>query len=213
MKYYLLSGMNESNDYNFYDDIACKFKEELKDFETIVYIPTYPENKEKCNNLAKSEKFKNIGINFKRSIVLDNSYNKEEVKETIEQNELIFLYGGDPFKQIEFINKYNIKELIKNKVIIGLSAGSINMCKNSICTKDEDFNESKMYDGMGLVEFSIEPHFNINNIEVLDDLKKYSKLTNIYALEDDAYIIVDNNDVKYFGNVYLIKDGKIKLQE
>jgi len=44
---------------------------------------------------------------------------------------------------------------------------------------------------MGLVKFSIEPHFNINNKEVLEDLKKYSKETKIYALEDDAYIIID----------------------
>ena len=72
------------------------------------------------------------------------------------------------------------------------------MCKNAICTKDEDFEESKMYPGMGLVDFSIEPHFNCNNIEILDDLKKFSKVTNIYALEDEAYIIIEDNKIDFY---------------
>lgn len=198
MKYYLLSGMDEKNDYNFYPDIAKKFKKELKKFNTIVYIPTYPDNKEKCENLSKSEKFKNIGINFEKNIVLDNSYSAKEIEKIINQNELFFLYGGDPYKQIKFIEKYNITEMIKNKVIIGLSAGSINMCKNAICTKDEDFKESNIYQGMGLVDFSIEPHFDCNNTEVLEDLKKFSKITDIYALEDDAYIIIENEKINFY---------------
>lgn len=198
MKYYLLSGMDEKNSYNFFDDIAKKFKKDLERFNTIVYIPTYPENKEKCESLSKSENFKNIGINFEKSIVLSNYCSDKELQKIINENELFFLYGGNPFRQIDFINKHNITELIRNKVIIGLSAGSINMCKNAICTKDEDFEKSEMYQGMGLVDFSIEPHFNINNLEVLDDLKKYSKHTNIYALENDAYIIVEESKIKFY---------------
>lgn len=210
MKYYLLSGMDEKNNYNFFSEISEKLKRDLEKFNTIVYIPTYPENKEKCENLSKSEKFKNIGINFEKSIVLDNSYSKKEIKEIIKNNELFFLYGGNPFKQIEFINKYNITELIKNKEVIGLSAGSINMCKNAICTKDEDFAKSELYKGMGLVDFSIEPHFNINNKEVLEDLKEYSKITNIYALEDDAYIIIEDSKINFYRKYLFYKRWKNK---
>lgn len=198
MKYYLLSGMDENNDYNFFSDIAQKFKKDLKRFNTIIYIPTYPENKEKCTELSKSEKFKNIGIHFEKSIVLDNSYTKEEIKKIINENELFFLYGGNPYTQIDFINQFSITEMIRNKVIIGLSAGSINMCKNAICTKDDDFKESSLYSGMGLIDFSIEPHFNLNNIEVLKDLKEFSKTTDIYALEDEAYIIKEDNKINFY---------------
>ena len=122
MKYYLLSGMDKNNNYNFFPSIAEKFKTELKKFNVIVYVPTYPDDKDKCTELSKSEKFKNIEINFEKSIVLDNSYSTEEIKKIINENELFFLYGGDPYKQIEFINQYNITPLIKNKVIIALSA-------------------------------------------------------------------------------------------
>ncbi len=198
MKYYLLSGMDKNNNYNFYKDIAKRFKKELSDFDTIVYIPTHPDDKEKCIELSKSKIFKNIEINFKKSIVLDYSYNLDDVKKILDKNNLIFLYGGNPYTQMKFIEKYEIRDLIKNKTIISLSAGSINMCKNAICTKDEDFDNSTIYDGMGLVDFSIEPHFNINNKEVLDDLKNFSKTTDIYALEDNAYIIIEDKKVSFY---------------
>ena len=196
MKYYLLSGMNENK--NFFPSIAEIFKNDFKNIETIVYIHTYPEDKEKCEKLYKTDIFKNIGVNFKKAIVLDNSYSINEVKNIINENELFFLYGGDPYKQIEYINHYNITPLIKDKLIIGLSAGSINMSKKSICTKDEDFDESNVYNGMGLVDFSIEPHFDYNNTEVLDVLEMFSKDTNIFALEDDAYIIVEDGTINFY---------------
>ena len=54
------------------------------------------------------------------------------------------------------------------------------MCKKAICTKDKDFNESRIYGGMGLINFRIEPHFNINYKEVLMDLKNFSDYTDIF---------------------------------
>lgn len=44
---------------------------------------------------------------------------------------------------------------------------------------------------------------------MLEDLKRYSKETKIYALEDDAYIIMDNKETKFFGNIYLIEDENV----
>lgn len=63
--------------------------------------------------------------------------------------------------------------------------------------------------GIGLLDFSIEPHFNINNAEVLEDLKSYSKENKIYALEDDAYITIENNQINFYGNIYLIENQSI----
>ena len=64
--------------------------------------------------------------------------------------------------------------------------------------------------GMGFIDFTIEPHFNIKNEEVLNDLLDYSKDMEIYALEDDAYIIINDEDIKFEGNIYRIYNGKIK---
>lgn len=144
-KYYILSGMDEKNDYNFYGDIAEIFRNELYNFESIVYISAYPKDIEKNRKLSKSEKFINAGINFKTSIVLDYSYDKETVKKILEENNLIFLYGGDPYQQMKFIDNYEIGDLLKDKTLITLSAGSINIGKEAICTKDEDFVVTSKY--------------------------------------------------------------------
>lgn len=149
-KYYILSGMDEKNDYNFYGDIAEIFRNELYNFESIVYISAYPKDIERNKKLSKSEKFINAGINFKTSIVLDYSYDREAVKKILNENNLIFLYGGDPYQQMKFIENYEIGSLLKDKTIITLSAGSINICNEAICTKDEDFSETSKYKRNGI---------------------------------------------------------------
>ena len=150
MKYYILSGMDEKNDYNFYKEIGDLLKKELSDFKNIVYISAYPNNIEKNLRLAKSEIFSKIGINFKNSIVLDYSYTKENAKKILENNELIFLYGGDPYQQIKFMREYELIDLLRNKVLITLSAGSINLSEDAICTKDEDFDSTTKFKRNGI---------------------------------------------------------------
>ena len=145
-KYYILSGMDEERDYNFYKNISEIFKNELNKFDTIVYISAYPKDYEKNDKLSKSERFLNIGIKFKRSIAVDYSYSKEQVRDIITKSDLIFLYGGDPYQQMKFILDYDIKEFLNGKTLITLSAGSINISKEAICTKDEDFDTTSKYE-------------------------------------------------------------------
>ena len=64
--------------------------------------------------------------------------------------------------------------------------------------------------GMGFINFTVEPHFNIKNTEVLQDLIEYSKDLDIFALEDDACIIIKDNEIEYKGNIYRIYKEKIK---
>lgn len=150
MKCYILSGMDEKNDYNFYREIGDLLKKELSEYKNIVYISAYPDNFEKNIELAKSKKFTNIGINFENSIVLDYSYTKEKAKEITKNNELFFLYGGDPYQQMKFMQEYDLIELLRNKILITLSAGSINLCEDAICTKDEDFSVTTRYKRYGI---------------------------------------------------------------
>lgn len=149
-KYYILSGMDEKNDYNFYKEIGDLFIKELSEFKTIVYISAFPNNIEKNMELAKSERFSKIGINFKKSIVLDYSYTKEKAREVIRNNDLVFLYGGDPYQQIKFMQEYELIDILRDKVLITLSAGSINLCNDAICTKDKDFSVTSKYKRHGI---------------------------------------------------------------
>ena len=51
---------------------------------------------------------------------------------------------------MKFMQEYDLIELLRNKVLITLSAGSINLCEDAICTKDEDFSVTSKYRRYGI---------------------------------------------------------------
>ena len=55
------------------------------------------------------------------------------------------------------------------------------------------------------------PHFDINNLEWVNENKKYSYIHEIVGLPNESTIIIDNNDsINYIGEYYVFCDGEIK---
>ena len=105
--------------------------------------------------------------------------------------------------------EYSICGLIKNHkdLVIGFCAGAINLSKYSIITKDEDFDESDSYYGIGRENICIEPHYNdSNNIARNKELKEFSKKynTRIYCIPDESIIYYENSEKKEKGKIYTI---------
>ena len=46
---------------------------------------------------------------------------------------------------MKFILDFGIGDMLKEKTLITLSAGSINISNDAICTKDEDFDVTSKY--------------------------------------------------------------------
>lgn len=70
------------------------------------------------------------------------------------------------------------------KVVIGISAGAINLSNTSLCSKDEEDGVEKTvtYQGIGRIDYTIEPHFNIDNKNLLqNELYPLSKELTIMA--------------------------------
>ena len=92
---------------------------------------------------------------------------KEEMFRSIENADIIFLMGGDTLKQNDFLMKNDLKPIIKTfkKVVIGISAGAINLSNISLCSKDEEdgVENTITYEGIGRINYTIEPHFDIDN--------------------------------------------------
>lgn len=80
-----------------------------------------------------------------------------------------------------FLVEYELLDLIKksNAVVMGASAGAINMSTKWLCSKDFGFNveENSVYTGIGLDNFSVLSHFDLeNNFEVIQsELSPYRK--------------------------------------
>ncbi len=98
-----------------------------------------------------------------------------------------------------------LKQLLKTRVYVGISAGSIIASKNIDLTHSKTFYDEVVGDikykhGLGLVDFQIVPHMNSqffpktseeNMIKELSDAKD-----TVYALDDNSAIVVKDSSVE-----------------
>ena len=88
-----------------------------------------------------------------------------------------------------------------------MSAGSINMTKTAVCTLTCEHDELKIYEALGLVEFSVEPHFDKDNIT--EELLMISEKYPLYGICDDGAIICTDDNTSFIGDVFLINKGYV----
>lgn len=154
--------------------------------------------------------FTEKGIYFEHKNLIDSRMPTEKAQRLIEAADVVWIAGGDTPTQFEYLKKYDLIDSIKNAsgVVIGMSAGSINMGNIAICTIDCGHTEEKIYEGLGLVDISVEPHFDRKNVSkrTLELSKQYS----IYGMCDDSAVIYEDEKISYFGDIVLIRNESIK---
>ena len=131
---YLFSGIDRKRGFTAIQ--AKHLKSDIKDNSRIVYISSIFNNYKRNDKQLEeyNNNFKDIGINFKKSRVLDERVSKQEAKEIIMKSNVVFLLGGSPKMQIDFINSYGLVDAVKQAtLIIGVSFDMINeTCKEEI---------------------------------------------------------------------------------
>ena len=156
--------------------------------------------------------FERTGIKLKAVLDVEPDTTREELDDFINANEKIFFFlmGGNPYSQMETIERLDLKETIKgfNGLVIGFCAGTINLSKYSIITSDEDFKNPDTYLGIGREDICIEPHYTSadndkRNGEILDFSKKYN--TKIYCVPDESIIYFENGKKTELGKIYYIE--------
>ena len=164
----------------------------------------------------------NMTLPFENYYILD-SRTEDIADELIQKADLIFLCGGHVPTQNKFFNNINLKEKIKstNALIIGVSAGAMNMADTVYCPPelegeaiDSKFN--KIYKGLGLTNINVFPHYDelkdylVDGIHVINEIVIPDSFNyDIYAINNGSYILIDDKNYLY-GEAYLIKDGKIE---
>lgn len=213
---YVFSGF--SVEEHFGEKVSKVFQKDLKDCKNIVFIPGGMGKSSKTDRYVNTdvEWFKEIGIDIKNVDIFDVDMNMETLEEKINNADIIFLMGGDTLKQYEFITKLNISKKIKDfqGAVIGVSAGAINLGKTSICSKDLDdgVEQTKIYDGIGRIDYTFEPHFEINNVDLLKkELYPVSNKLKIYGITNDTALRISDDEkldiIK--GDLYIINKNKV----
>ena len=163
------------------------------------------------------------GFNFKNRITLDGR-NKNNAETIIDAADLVFIMGGESLRQLNFFNEINFKELMKKyihkKLVIGTSAGSMNLCsKVSNFIEQIQYNSLPcLFNGLGFYDDIIIPHFDGETMKnkfkshiidpnqdiVLPDVRKRKYI----GLPDSSYILLDGESIKEFGPNFIIKEDK-----
>jgi len=146
-------------------------------------------------------------IPFKRHDVIDNRMDPSLAARLIHDASCVFLMGGYPKLQLELIRNTNLDVPIRHTdaAVLGLSAGSINMAKRSLATKESPIP----YDGLGLADITVKPHFEPEDQQVLSTLLHISTELPICAMEDDSAIFVTGGRICHTGQIHWIHKGKM----
>jgi len=206
------------NDF-FPENLGRVLQEDITDRKSLAMISSNPFLYDDVGAAERSW-LDQAGIIFEDYHLINYYVQKEDAQTFILNASAIFLLGGDTLKQNEFLLDYELADLIKKSraVVMGASAGAINMSAKWLCSKNFGYpvENSALYDGIGLDNFSVLSHFDLeNNMELVqDELSALSEEINIYASNKDCAVRVKGGNIDILGNVYLMSHTKIqKLDE
>ena len=196
----------------FPDDFSSLLRTYIKENNKFVFVASefetiYEKTDWYCNYFLKM--FSDCGITFESVKVIDARMSKETAQDMVRNADIVWLSGGDTPTQFKYLKSYGLIPCIREQkgVVIGMSAGSINMTKTAVCTLTCGHNELEIYRALGLVEFSVEPHFDKDNIT--DELLMLSKKYPLYGICDDGAIICTEDTTAFIGDVFLIDNGHL----
>jgi len=205
----------------FLDKLVRLLHEDITDRKSLVMISANPflHEDEEVGATERSW-LDQANIMFDEYHLIDYSVQKEEAQKLIQNASVIFLLGGNTIEQNGLLIKYQLSDLIKKSraVVMGTSAGAINMSAKWLCSKYTGYKGeiSTIYDGIGLDDFSVLSHFDLeNNIaQIQSELFPLLEEMNVYASNKDCAVRVKGDKIDILGNVYLISHSKIqKLDE
>ncbi len=190
-----------------------KLAEYIGGFEgkKIAYIPT-------AANGERWESWKDGGswslINSQKSdteLILLEDFGNESVLEKLEQKEIIWVAGG----MLGYLSYWarrcsfdqHLGEILKNKIYVGSSAGSMLLCNDSEMVEWDFVDNEKGASAikpLGLVDFDVYPHYED---ELYDKIKTNYKGKKLYLLKNGEEIIVEDDKVTIVGEERVITNG------
>ncbi len=213
--YYYLGWFNTF----FPENLEIMLQKDLKDRKSLVLISSNPSLSED-NGAAERSWLDHADIKFDETHLINYRVPKEEAHSLIETVSVIFLLGGDTIKQHAFLKEYELADAIKNSsaVVIGASAGAINMSAKWVCSKNFGYpvETSTVYEGIGLHDFAVLSHFDLENnlAQVQEELAALSEELDVYVSNKDCALRVQGDRIDILGDVYFVSPtGMQKLAE
>lgn len=142
------------------------------------------------------ERLKEKGFQIREYDIEDKG--TEEIEIAVNESDIIFVMGGEPFYLLKAIRASGFDEVIKKqsqqKVYVGASAGSYAACPSAEMGlwKNPERNTYGIsdYKGMGLVDFLVFAHFVSNYNSLINQKKQELAPLKIQTLTDSQALVV-----------------------
>ena len=153
------------------------------------------------------DKFIKAGLEFKGAYVVDSRMTFDEAKQAVAQADLVWISGGDTPVEMKYLKQYGLVDVIRQHrgVVLGMSAGTLNLAQTTVCSRWLHDGQFDMYEGIGLVDITVESHFDVNHIS--DEIYDFSREHELYELCDESFIICQNGKKEFYGEVYKFTNG------
>ncbi|WP_379134681.1 Type 1 glutamine amidotransferase-like domain-containing protein [Paenibacillus sp. sgz500958] len=213
--HYYLSWFNDF----FPEKLVQWLHEDIKDRKSLVLISAQPSGYKgkqiNIDDVSEATWLTEANIIFDEYHFIDYRIQKEEAQRFIHNASVIFLCGGDPVLQNDFLAEYELSDVIKNSnaVIMGASAGAINMAAKWLSLKNTSYEveTSTIYDGIGINHFAYESHAKRDYATFVQGyLFPLSEEIDVYAAEQESAMRVKDGKIDTMGPIYLISHSKIQ---
>ena len=158
------------------------------------------------SHLEYTEKAKNVFKILNLEII---DYTNEDLKESLEKCDGIFIGGGNTFLLLDKLYQYSLIDILKNKIdsgipYLGTSAGT-NICGITIgTTNDMPIVHVKRLEALGIIDFNINPHYldPIDGFEHMGEsretrINEFHKFNDqvVIGLREGSYLQGQGNDI------------------
>lgn len=210
------------NNSNYFVDRLKKYCKKIKN---IVFVASNPDGYERTDEWFNifTKAFNIDGFDIENVAILDHRFNGN-VEEVVLNSDVVFLTGGHTPTQNKYLFEIGLDKILQNYngVVIGQSAGSMNLAKVVYAPPEtiEDLNESykRTFKGLNLTVIKIMPHMALafsdnvdgNGKNTYDFCIEDSCNFEIYGIYDGGFIEISNNKQISYGKTLLFKNGICK---
>jgi len=119
----------------------------------------------------------------------------------------IYIPGGDAEALLDNLGEQELFSPLRSVPVpvVGNSAGAVAVCADAVLTTDDDVQNAMVRPGLGLVNFSVAPHYDSTHDE---ELLALSVGRDIYGLPEESAIVADGRSTEFVGSVWRFADGR-----
>ncbi|MGE6376042.1 Type 1 glutamine amidotransferase-like domain-containing protein [Peribacillus muralis] len=209
MKICFIGGGNHANNEldEVYKELATMMKRDAK----ILIIPFATDHSRYESWLATINQAFSI-MDHARVNLLNENLSEKEMKQAINEHDALYFIGGRPERLITVLEEKGLTPILRSfkGLIIGYSAGSLAFCTDCIMTKDKDYPETIVVDGLAFVPFSVEVHYED---KIDGELLPLSTRRKVYAIPNGSALFTKNGELyKVIHDIYFFQNmdkGKV----